>query len=145
MYGGNVMTMRTFAGLTCRVIAPAGNAPTTGVVVLLHGFGAPGNDLVALGDYLDLPPGIACVFPEAPPADLVPSCAEAGVLGALAGAVGSLQAVEAIKEVLGIGRSLSGRLLLYDALEASVRIITIPRDPACPLCGEHPKILNHGH
>ena len=90
-------------------------------------------------------PCYRCVFPEAPPADLVPSCAEAGVLGALAGAVGSLQAVEAIKEVLGIGRSLSGRLLLYDALEASVRIITIPRDPACPLCGEHPKILNHGH
>ena len=90
-------------------------------------------------------PCYRCVFPEAPPADLVPSCAEAGVLGALAGAVGSLQAVEAIKEVLGIGRSLSGRLMLYDALEASVRTITIPRDPACPLCGEHPKILSHGH
>ena len=62
----NIMTMRTFAGLACRVIAPAGNAPTTGVVVLLHGFGAPGNDLVALAEYLDLPTGTACVFPEAP-------------------------------------------------------------------------------
>jgi len=88
-------------------------------------------------------PCYRCLFPEPPPADLVPSCAEAGVLGALAGAVGALQAVEAIKEVLGIGRSLSGRLLLYDALESSVRVVTIPRDPDCPLCGDRPTIRSH--
>lgn len=80
-------------------------------------------------------PCYRCLFPEPPPADMAPSCADAGVLGALAGVVGSLQAVEALKEVLGIGRSLSGRLLLYDALDTVVRTIAVPREPDCPLCG----------
>lgn len=91
-------------------------------------------------------PCYRCLFPEPPPADMVPSCAEAGVLGALAGVIGSMQAVEAMKEVLDIGTSLSGRLMLYDALEASWRIITVARDPACPLCGDAPSIRDlSGH
>lgn len=91
-------------------------------------------------------PCYRCLFPEPPPADMVPSCAEAGVLGSLAGVIGSLQAVEAVKEVLGIGTSLSGRLMLYDALEASWRTIAVPRNPACPLCGDAPTIRDlSGH
>ena len=82
-------------------------------------------------------PCYRCIFPEAPPADLAPNCADAGVLGALAGVMGSLQAVERVKELLGIGQSLSGRLLLYDALETTFRTITVPRDPDCALCGSH--------
>ena len=80
-------------------------------------------------------PCYRCLFPEPPPPGLVPSCAEGGVFGALAGAVGSFQAIEVLKEVLGIGDSLSGHLLLIDALGAVFRKIRVPRDPACPLCG----------
>jgi adenylyltransferase/sulfurtransferase len=80
-------------------------------------------------------PCYRCLFPEPPPPDLAPNCADAGVLGALAGVVGSLEAVEALKELLGIGTSLSGRLLLYDALDTTVRAVEVPRDPDCPLCG----------
>ena len=68
----------------------------------------------------------------------VPRCDEAGIFGAVAGAVGSLQAVEILKEVLGLGASLSGHLLLYDALGTNVRKIRVPRDPECPLCGDNP-------
>ncbi|MDP6804329.1 MAG: molybdopterin-synthase adenylyltransferase MoeB [Rhodospirillales bacterium] len=75
-----------------------------------------------------------------PPAGPVPSCAEAGVLGALCGAVGSLQAAEVLKELLGIGESLSGFLLVMDALSAMIRKIKVKRDPACPLCGDRPTI-----
>ena len=80
-------------------------------------------------------PCYRCLFPEPPPPDAVPNCAEAGVLGALAGVVGSLQAVEAVKSILGLGDSLSGRLLLYDALSMRFTVLEVPRDPACPLCG----------
>ena len=79
-------------------------------------------------------PCYRCLFPEPPPPDSVTSCAEAGVLGALAGVMGALQGVEVIKELLGLGRSLSGRLLLYDALEGAMRTIKFAKDPACPLC-----------
>ncbi|HQR65992.1 MAG TPA: molybdopterin-synthase adenylyltransferase MoeB [Thermoanaerobaculia bacterium] len=89
-------------------------------------------------------PCYRCVYLEPPPPDLVPSCAEGGVLGVLPGVVGSLQATEAIKILLGIGRSLAGRLVLYDALDLSFREVRLRRDPACPLCGENPTITGLG-
>src|SRR5579871_1138519 len=85
-------------------------------------------------------PCYRCLFPEPPPADLAPSCAEAGVLGVLPGIVGSLQAVETIKLIVGIGDPLIGRLLLYDALETSFRQVRLRRDPECPACGDHATI-----
>jgi molybdopterin/thiamine biosynthesis adenylyltransferase len=90
-------------------------------------------------------PCYRCLFPEAPPADLIPRCEEAGILGAIAGAVGSLQAVEVLKELLGLGESLSGRLLVYDGLAANFRKLRIPRDPACPLCGPQPSLKSLAH
>lgn len=87
-------------------------------------------------------PCYRCLFPEPPPRGLVPTCAEGGVFGALAGAVGSFQAVEVLKEVLGIGDGLSGQLLLYDGLRATFRKIRVPRDRECRLCGDAPAI--HG-
>ncbi len=81
-------------------------------------------------------PCYRCLIPEPPPAELAPSCAEAGVLGVLPGIVGSIQAVEAIKLLLGIGDPLVGRLLSYDALEESFRTFKVRRDPSCPACGE---------
>jgi molybdopterin/thiamine biosynthesis adenylyltransferase/rhodanese-related sulfurtransferase len=80
-------------------------------------------------------PCYRCLLPEPPPAELAPSCSEAGVLGVLPGIVGSLQAVETIKLLLGIGDTLQGRLLAYDALEQSFRTFKVRRDPACPACG----------
>jgi adenylyltransferase/sulfurtransferase len=80
-------------------------------------------------------PCLRCLFAAPPPPDQVPSCAAAGVLGALAGTMGSWQAGEVVKEILGIGRSLSGRLVLFDALDASVNEMALAKDPACPLCG----------
>jgi adenylyltransferase/sulfurtransferase len=85
-------------------------------------------------------PCYRCLYPSPPEPGLVPSCAEGGVLGVLPGVVGSLQATEALKLLLGIGRSLAGRLLLYDALALSFREIALVRDPACPLCGDSPTI-----
>jgi adenylyltransferase/sulfurtransferase len=79
-------------------------------------------------------PCYRCLYPEAPPPGLSPSCAEAGVLGAVTGVMGTLQATETIKEILGIGESLSGRLLLWDALATRFRTIRVPRDPLCPVC-----------
>ncbi|WP_419757203.1 HesA/MoeB/ThiF family protein [Acidisoma sp.] len=79
-------------------------------------------------------PCYRCLYPEAPPAGLSPSCAEAGVLGAVTGVMGTLQATETIKEILGLGESLSGRLLLWDALATRFRTIRVPRDPHCPVC-----------
>jgi len=80
-------------------------------------------------------PCYRCLFPEAPPEDLIPRCDQAGIFGALAGSVGALQATEVLKELLGLGESLSGRLLIYDGLATEIRTIRIPRDPACRLCG----------
>jgi adenylyltransferase/sulfurtransferase len=91
-------------------------------------FGTPGG------------PCYRCLYPEAPPAELVPNCAEGGVLGVLAGMVGTWQASEALKLVLGIGKPLAGRLVLIDALDARVREVRIARDPACPLCGDAPSL-----
>ena len=84
-------------------------------------------------------PCYRCMLPEPPPAEMAPSCAEAGVLGVLPGIIGSLQAMEAIKYLLNLGDSLSGRLLTYDALEASFRPLKIRRDPNCPACSIDPK------
>ncbi|MEN8144112.1 MAG: molybdopterin-synthase adenylyltransferase MoeB [Gemmatimonadota bacterium] len=81
-------------------------------------------------------PCYRCLFRDPPPADLVPNCAEAGVLGALPGIVGSIQATETLKLLLQTGGTLSGRLLLLDALEMEFRRLTIDRDPDCPACGE---------
>ncbi|MER3422626.1 MAG: adenylyltransferase [Nitrospiraceae bacterium] len=87
-------------------------------------------------------PCYRCLYPEPPPAGLVPNCQEAGVLGVLAGTIGVLQASEAIKEILGIGETLADRLLIYDALEMKFRKVSRPKDPACPLCGSNPKITD---
>ncbi|MEO6969278.1 MAG: molybdopterin-synthase adenylyltransferase MoeB [Chthoniobacterales bacterium] len=86
-------------------------------------------------------PCYRCLFPEPPPPGEVPSCAEAGVLGVLPGIVGTLQATEAIKLILGVGESLVGRLLHFDALKMKFREFNLRRDPECPVCGEHPTIL----
>ncbi len=80
-------------------------------------------------------PCYRCLYPEPPPPGLVPSCAEAGVLGAVTGVMGTLQATEVLKEIIGVGDSLSGRLLLWDALAARFQTIRLRRDPACRLCG----------
>jgi molybdopterin/thiamine biosynthesis adenylyltransferase len=81
-----------------------------------------------------------CIFNAPPPANTVPSCSQAGVLGVLAGVIGSLQATEAIKYLLGLGKLLTGTLLTYDALEMNFRAVKLNRNPNCPLCGEKPQI-----
>ncbi|MFN8639771.1 MAG: molybdopterin-synthase adenylyltransferase MoeB [Dehalococcoidia bacterium] len=81
-----------------------------------------------------------CLYPAPPPPGLVPSCAEAGVLGAITGIIGSIQATEVFKQILEIGEPLVGRLLLVDALTMEFRTMRIRRDPSCPLCGEHPTV-----
>ena len=85
-------------------------------------------------------PCYRCLYPEPPPPGLVPSCAEGGVLGVLPGVIGVIQATEAVKIILGHGRTLSGRLMLYDAMDMHFREVKLRRDPACPACGEHPSI-----
>lgn len=80
-------------------------------------------------------PCYRCVFPEPPPPGSVPACSEAGVLGALGGVMGSLQALEVVKEILELGESLSGRLMLYDALRGDFRTVRLRRDPLCRTCG----------
>ncbi|MEK6532050.1 MAG: molybdopterin-synthase adenylyltransferase MoeB [Deltaproteobacteria bacterium] len=85
-------------------------------------------------------PCYRCLYPEPPPKGLVPSCQEAGVLGALAGVIGVLQAVEAIKTLLGLGDSLAGNLLIFDALKMTFRKVKVRKDPECALCGGNPKI-----
>ncbi|HEY5046892.1 MAG TPA: molybdopterin-synthase adenylyltransferase MoeB [Rhizomicrobium sp.] len=79
-------------------------------------------------------PCYRCLFPEPPPAGTIPSCSEAGVLGAAAGVMGTLQALEVLKEILGLGESLAGQLLIYDALATRFRTIRLRPDPACRLC-----------
>jgi adenylyltransferase/sulfurtransferase len=86
-------------------------------------------------------PCYRCLFGDQP-ADFKGSCADVGVLGALAGVLGTLQAVEVVKELLGIGKSLSGRLILYEALESTFHEVSVKPDPACPLCGGEPSILD---
>jgi adenylyltransferase/sulfurtransferase len=81
-------------------------------------------------------PCYRCLFPEPPPPDLVPRCETAGILGAVAGVMGTLQATEVLKELLGLGDSLSGTLLMYEALRARFHRIAVPKDPACPTCGQ---------
>ena len=81
-----------------------------------------------------------CLYPAPPPPGAVPSCADAGVLGALPGVIGCLQAVETIKLILGAGEPLSGRLLLFDALSMEFRAVRIRRDPECVVCGDHPTV-----
>ncbi|HEY0267383.1 MAG TPA: ThiF family adenylyltransferase, partial [Rhizomicrobium sp.] len=80
-------------------------------------------------------PCYRCLFPAPPPPGSVPACSEAGVLGAAAGVMGSLQALEILKEITGAGTGLAGRLLTYRALEAQFRTVRLPPDPGCPLCG----------
>lgn len=93
-------------------------------------------------------PCYRCIFPEPPPEGLIPTCAEGGVLGAVAGVVGCLQATEVIKELAGIGESLAGYLVILDALNANFRKISVRPDPACPLCGPNATITDlsiHAH
>ncbi len=85
-------------------------------------------------------PCYRCLYPEPPPPGLVPSCAEGGVLGILPGAIGTLQATETVKLILGIGEPLIGRLLLYDALSMSFREMKLRKNPNCPVCGENPTV-----
>jgi adenylyltransferase/sulfurtransferase len=90
-------------------------------------------------------PTYRCLNPEAPPPGLVPSCEEAGILGALTGIVGSIQAIEAIKEIVRVGDSLAGRLLLYDALAARAYVAKLSWDPTNPLNGRNPTIRDLSH
>ena len=85
-------------------------------------------------------PCYRCLFPEPPPPGLVPSCAEGGVLGVLPGTIGSIQAAETLKLILGIGEPLIGRLLLYDALDMSFQTVKLKKKPGCRICGENPEI-----
>ncbi len=87
-------------------------------------------------------PCYRCIFREPPPHGQIPSCAEAGVLGAMCGLIGSFQATEIIKELLQIGNSLSGSLLIFDGLNAEFRKIKVTRDAGCPLCGDNPTITD---
>ncbi|MBI5143503.1 MAG: molybdopterin-synthase adenylyltransferase MoeB [Candidatus Omnitrophica bacterium] len=85
-------------------------------------------------------PCYRCLFPEPPPPGLVPSCQEAGILGAVAGVIGVVQANEVLKLILGIGEPLIGRLLIFNALDSSFRIVKVPKNKDCPICGEKPTI-----
>jgi adenylyltransferase/sulfurtransferase len=87
-------------------------------------------------------PCYRCLFPEAPPREAAPNCSETGILGAAAGVMGTLQALEVMKEIIGVGDSLAGRLLIYDAMAAQFRTVKVPRDPECRLCGPSPSITD---
>lgn len=87
-------------------------------------------------------PCYRCIFREAPPEGQIPTCAEAGVMGALCGMAGSYQAVEVIKEILGIGESMAGSLMVMDGLGSTFRKIAVKRDPGCPVCGDDPTITD---
>jgi molybdopterin/thiamine biosynthesis adenylyltransferase len=90
-------------------------------------------------------PCYRCLFPEAPPPGTAPSCSETGVLGAAAGVMGTLQALEVIKEITGAGESMAGHLLIYEALSTRFRTVTFKADPACALCGAQPTIRGLQH
>jgi adenylyltransferase/sulfurtransferase len=98
------------------------------------------GQLTTLKPHVGDNPCYRCLYPEPPPAGMIPSCQEAGVLGVLAGTIGVLQATEAIKEIIGIGESLAKRLLIYDALDMDFREVKTKKDPKCILCGPNPKI-----
>ena len=85
-------------------------------------------------------PCYRCLYPEPPPPGMVPSCAEGGVLGVLCASIGSIQVTEAIKLITGVGESLAGRLMIYDALEMSYRTVRVRKDPECAICGKNPTI-----
>ena len=85
-------------------------------------------------------PCYRCLFPEPPPPGLVPSCQEAGILGAVAGVIGVIQANEVLKFILGAGELLMGKLLIFNALESSFRRVSVPKDKNCPVCGENPTV-----
>ena len=85
-------------------------------------------------------PCYRCLYPDPPPPGMVPSCAEGGVLGVLCASIGSIQVNEAIKVITGIGETLSGRLMIYDALEMSYRTVRVRKDPECAICGKNPTI-----
>ncbi len=87
-------------------------------------------------------PCYRCLYPEPPPPDLVPNCAEGGVLGILPGAIGVIQATETVKLILGTGRPLIGRLMLYDALDMTFREMKVRKNPKCPICGPNPTITH---
>ena len=90
--------------------------------------------------WADYGPCYRCLYPEPPPPGMVPSCAEGGVLGVLCASIGSIQVNEAIKLITGIGESLSGRLMIYDALEMSYKTVKINKDPECAVCGKNPTV-----
>lgn len=81
-----------------------------------------------------------CLFPEPPPPGLVPSCQEAGILGAVAGVIGIIQANEVLKYILDIGSLLTGKLLVFNALDSFFRQVKVPKDPNCPVCSDHPSV-----
>jgi rhodanese-related sulfurtransferase len=90
--------------------------------------------------WADYGPCYRCLYPEPPPPGMVPSCAEGGVLGVLCASIGSIQVNEAIKLITGIGEPLSGRLMIYDALEMSYKTVKINKDPECAVCGKNPTV-----
>ena len=111
---------------------------------IIHGTGNVGA-LRFEGQLMTYVPGrgpcYRCIFRDMPAAGEVPSCKEAGVLGAVVGVIGSMQAVEAVKLILGVGKPLTARLMTFDALAMTCRAVPLPeREPDCPVCGEHPTI-----
>ena len=103
-----------------------------------------GGILQFIGQTMTVKPGESacyrCLFPTPPPPGSIPTCAEAGVIGVLPGVIGTLQATEAIKHLLGVGELLCDRMLIYDALESDFSKVTVARNPDCPVCGEQPTI-----
>jgi molybdopterin/thiamine biosynthesis adenylyltransferase len=103
-----------------------------------------GGILQFVGQTITILPGKSacyrCIFPEPPPKDAIPTCSQAGVIGVLPGVIGSIQATEAIKFLLGKGDLLTGRILMYDALGMKFREVGIKHNRSCPICGEHPTI-----
>ncbi len=104
-----------------------------------------GGILHFIGQTMTVKPGESpcyrCIFPAPPPRDSIPTCSQAGVIGVLPGVIGSIQATEAVKFLIGVGELLTGRLLIYDAEGMEFRNVSMKRNPRCPLCGEHPTIL----